>query len=344
MTIGKKDLLANLLVHTRLMGVVGGLHHMVHRDLKVLAYHRVLPRSYEAGFPYDMELVSAWADEFDWQMQYLSRNYRVINSHDLLAFIDSGTWPDQPCAMVTFDDGYVDNHDIVLPILKRHGLTAVIFVSTGYVGSGQTFWYDQLAYEVLHTSVSQLSLEPGGAKLDLGVTETQRREVLDKLLRHLKAVSNDVRISTLAQWRAEMGSLVDVDLPNSLHRPMNWDEVKALSDAGIEIGSHTVSHPVLPRVTDPAQLESEMVDSKAELEARLGKPVLSFAYPTGGPGAYSKPVIECAERAGYRLAFTYRGGLNQRDSWHAYLVRRLAIERYISRERFQASLAAPTFF
>ena len=341
--MAKKELMAQALVKTGLVRGLAGLHHMVRKDVKILAYHRVLPHQPEAGFPYDLELVSAWQEEFDWQMAYLARHYHVITCRELAGFMDEGRWPDKPCAMVTFDDGYLDNHDVALPILQRHGLPAVIFVTTGYMGGQATFWYDQLVHEVLHSKATHIHMQPGKQPMALGRTESQRRELGTHLLRHLKRVSNEERLATLARWHVELGVSGTPD-PASLHRPMDWHHVKALSDAGIEIGSHTVTHPVLSRIQDVEHLAHELVESKAAIERHLGKPVLSVAYPTGGSAAYTQQVMQCAERTGYRFAFTYEPGVNKPDDWHPYRLRRSAVERYSTRERFQAALAAPGFF
>lgn len=339
---GKRELLAKLLVRSHLVHGLAGVHHGLNQDLKVLAYHRVLPRVPEAGFPYDLELVSAWSDEFDWQMQYLAEHYHVITCRELAGYMDSGVWPDKPCAMVTFDDGYLDNHDIALPILKRHGLPATIFVATGYMGSDQTFWYDRLVFEVLRTQATQLALKPGGDVVALGGTEGARRAASARLLTYLKKVPDAERLATLARWRDEMG-VADVVSSSGLHRPMDWSHVKVLSDAGIEIGSHTVTHPVLSRISDADQLRWELKASKEAIEAHTGQPVLSLAYPTGGQ-SFNDQVIALAKEAGYRFAFTYNGGVNKRDLGCLHSLKRAAIERYTTRERFQAALAAPGFF
>jgi peptidoglycan/xylan/chitin deacetylase (PgdA/CDA1 family) len=341
--IAKKELMARMLVKAGLMGGLASVHHLVNKDIKILAYHRVLPREPEEGFPYDLELVSAWADEFDWQMAYLAKHYQVITCHELAGFMDAGVWPDKPCVMVTFDDGYLDNHDVALPILQRHGLPAVVFVTTGYIGGEGTFWYDQLVHEVLHSQANRLMLTPGGEHVDLGHGEAARRVACTRLLRHMKRVSNDERLATLARWHDDLGVNSKPD-PASQHRPMNWTHVKALSDAGVEIGSHTVTHPVLSRIQDVEHLKREFAASKEAIEAHLGKPVLSVAYPTGGRTAYTEQVMACAEQCGYRFAFTYEGGVNRAETWHPYRLRRSAVERYSTRERFQAVLAAPGFF
>lgn len=341
--IGKRELLAQLVVRSGAVRAVAKVHSLQHRDVKVLAYHRILPKVNEADFPYDLELVSAWQDEFDWQMGYLARHHEVITCRELARFIDTGEWPDKPCALVTFDDGYLDNHDVALPVLRRHGVPAVMYVSTGYMGASETFWYDRLAFDVLHARRASLTLSAGGKTVDLGEGHEARRAATIQLQRYLKTISNPERVQTLARWHEALD--VSIEPPaGTLDRPMDWHHVRALSDAGIEIGSHTVSHPVLSRVTDEAELAHELFASKAAIEACTGQPVLSIAYPTGGHSSYTDNVVDCVKRAGYRFAFTYEPGVNRPQDWDPYRLRRSAVERYVTRERFQAALAAPGLF
>jgi peptidoglycan/xylan/chitin deacetylase (PgdA/CDA1 family) len=338
--MSKREMLASVLVRSGLVGLVGKAHSLRYKDVKVLAYHRVLPRREEANFAYDLELVSAWEDEFDWQMAYLARHHEVITCVELARFVDTGKWPSRPCVLVTFDDGYLDNHDVAFPILQRHGIPAVIFVSTGYMGREETFWYDLLTHAVLRSSATHLTVQDG-QRIELGASEQARRAVLPRLLRRLKDVSNAERLATQARWHAELGVPTPAAAEAGLHRPMNWQQVKAMSDAGIEIGSHTVSHPVLSRLQDPAELRREIVDSKAAIEAHTGKPVYSLAYPTGGRQAYSDQVMACIRDAGYRFAFTYEAAVNVPGAWDPYQLGRSAVERYVSRDMFRLALAAP---
>jgi peptidoglycan/xylan/chitin deacetylase (PgdA/CDA1 family) len=333
----KKELLAQVMVRTGLVGLAGWAHHRRFRDLKVLAYHRVLPRLSEASFGHDLDLVSAWQEEFDWQMGHLARHYRVIDCRALSGFIASGRWPDQPCAMVTFDDGYLDNHDIAWPILQRHGLPAVVFLATGYIGQPQLFWYDQLVHEVLHTRLDSLTLDDG-SHVALGGSVEARRQTAVKLLKQLKLVPNARREQLLSAWHGAMGVATSSD-PATLTTPMNWDQVRAMAKGGVEFGSHTVTHPVLTRVERDEDVLAEMVNARLTLEAELGDKVLALAYPTGGAGAYNDRVVDAARRSGHQFAFIYRGGINARGHTDWHTIGRLAVERETTRERFQAMLA-----
>lgn len=343
MLSGKRDLAAALIVKAGLVRPLAAAYSSSLHRLRVLAYHRVLPRSTEPGFDYDIELVSAWEEEFDWQMRYLSRNHEVITCRDLAQLLDAGRPVPRRAVIVTFDDGYQDNHDVVLPILRRHGLPAVVFVATGYMDSRETYWYDLLVHWMLRVETAELSLPGSGQRVRVGGSEEERRRTAQNALKHLKVLPEGLRRQTLDSWRQLLGAHASDEF-SGLNGPMTWCQVKALADAGIEIGSHSVTHPVLANVADDAQLERELVESKAEIEARTGQKVVSMAYPVGGPGAYSDRVVDFVHRAGYRFGFTYESGVIDPQRMDVYRLRRLAVERYISRERFQATLAMPPLF
>jgi peptidoglycan/xylan/chitin deacetylase (PgdA/CDA1 family) len=80
---------------------------------------------------------------------------------------------------------------------------------------------------------------------------------------------------------------------------MSLDQLKELLKEGMWIGSHSVSHPYLSKITDPAELRKEIIESKRILEADLGLPVTSFAYPFG---QYTPRVVDLVKQAGYTSA------------------------------------------
>lgn len=101
---------------------------------------------------------------------------------------------------------------------------------------------------------------------------------------------------------------------------MDWDELRALADRGFEIGSHTVSHPHLPRLTE-AEIDRELLESRARCEDQLGRPCRYLAYPYGEHDARVKSL---AERAGYDAAFTLHG---TRERPGLYSIRRAHVYR-----------------
>jgi len=172
---GVRDLLARCMVRSGLARPLSAIHTGLFHEVKVLAYHRVVPKLDEQSFAYDLELLSAWQEEFDWQVGFLASNYEVITSRDLAGLIDTGAPIPRRALIITFDDGYRDNHDVALPILRRHNVPAVMFVSTGYIGSDVTFWFDRLAYDLLRTPSKRLQLGQEGDVVDLAGDIGSRR-------------------------------------------------------------------------------------------------------------------------------------------------------------------------
>lgn len=340
--MSKKDLLAQWITRTGMVRVVSRLHDQLWHDLRVLAYHRVLPRTDPERFEYDLELVSAWADDFDWQVGHLARHYTVITPSQLAALADQGRPAPRNAVMITFDDGYRDNHAIALPILRRHGVPATFFVTTAYLDSPDLYWFDKLAHAIKASPAREVVL-PGGEVLPLGHGAAARQAACQAALRSLKVLADDERRNIVHQWLQALG-VASPFSPGSLHGSMTWAEVKTLADNGMEIGSHSITHPVLSTVTSDEQLRREVAGSKKAIEAHIGRPVAAMAYPVGGPRAYDERVIRMVREAGYRYAFTYTAGLNRPGHMEPYALKRLAVERYTSRDRFSAMLAAPPLF
>jgi peptidoglycan/xylan/chitin deacetylase (PgdA/CDA1 family) len=116
-----------------------------------------------------------------------------------------------------------------------------------------------------------------------------------------------------------------------------------MSAAGIEIGSHTVSHPILSMLDD-ASLTRELVDSRHTLEHELGKPVSVLAYPVGGAQEFNDKVVEVAQATGYRLGVSYMQGVNRLGGLDPFRLRRQHVERYTTAPYFSAQLSLPELF
>lgn len=105
----------------------------------------------------------------------------------------------------------------------------------------------------------------------------------------------------------------------NLRRPpriMNWDQARELLAAGFALGSHTRSHPRLAKC-DNETAARELRESRAELEQRLGAPVLDFAYPFGGAADCREANRAAARAAGYRCCLSCHGGrADARDPFH----------------------------
>jgi peptidoglycan/xylan/chitin deacetylase (PgdA/CDA1 family) len=337
---GKRARAGRLFARLGLATAVCAVRPRLWRGVTILAYHRVLDVEDEETFPFDIELVSASVAAFTLQMEFLRAHYRPMTFATLLEHIDAGESP-RGAAVVTFDDGFSDNYEQAFPVLHRLGIPATIFLSTGYLDSQQPYWYEQVSHAVLATAADRLAL-PGLAPIAIGSGTAARRAVIKDVMKWLKSVPNRTRLEGIETLKAQLGG-ADPPLKDRRSAPLTWDQVKEMSAAGIEFGSHSVTHPVLSRV-EPEQLAHELAASKRRIEEAIGKPVDTFAYPVGGEDAYNDRVLAGVRSAGYRLAVSYQTGVAKPCRWNSYAIPRLAIEPYMDPLLYKATLAVPEVF
>lgn len=339
--IGKRGLAATILGNMGATAALGAMRLKFSGEVTILAYHRILDVPVEHEFPFDIELISASVSQFTYQMEYVKAHYQPITFSTLLQHLDRGERPPRRAAIVTFDDGFVDNYTNAFPILKRLDMPATIFVSTGNVDSQKTFWYEKLSYGLMTTKVDSIT-SPTLGSLAISDSAEARRELIKCIVLRLKLVPDEVRLSSLDDLFAQL--LPDHEwVDDARSAPMTWAQIKEMSENKIEFGSHSVSHPVLSRVP-VAKLDFEVEHSKHRIESELQKQVQVIAYPVGGIEAFDDNVRAAVKKAGYRMGVSYVPGIERPDKWDPYALRRVHIERYISDNFFKAMLAAPEIF
>lgn len=338
---GNKNFLADMLVETGLAALARRLRPTIAADLVVLAYHRVFDVSDTKVFPYDLELVSASTDDFRRQMEHLKRNYTVVTMGQVLTALDGGgRLPSRP-VVVTFDDGHADNYTNAFPILREFNVPATIFLTTDYIGGERTFWFDHVANLLLRLDTDRLQV-PGLEEVFVLTDHESRRFASRKILRHLARISDVQRRKTIGWIEAcPVGEFPSRH--HGLSGAMTWEQVREMAAAGCDFGSHTLSHPVLSQL-EAGALEYELVDSRTIIGQQIGRPVETIAYPEGMERSFNPAVFAAVRRAGYRLGFSYIPGTNVLTHLDRFAVRRLAVERYTSFNRFCAMLEFPEFF
>ena len=338
---GGRDRAADLLERAGLALPVRRARGWLQQDVPVLAYHRVLDIEPEEKFPFDPELVSATPAAFREQVRYLARHFTPITFGELARALRGEVALPSDAVVITFDDGYRDNYEHAFAILREEGVVATFFVSTGYLGLRRPFWFDRVAYALYRAPEGLLAVPDSDLRLPLGDPSSRRRAAW-ALVEHLKTLPDPERRRRLDRLAERIEMQVDAaDL--DLACPMSWEQVVEMHEAGMEFGSHTVSHPVLTRL-DGRALARELADSRRHLEAALATPVQILSYPFGSTKDYDPRVIEAVAGLGYTAAATYLPGRNDPRSCNAYEVRRLHVERYTGWGRFVASLAVPELF
>jgi peptidoglycan/xylan/chitin deacetylase (PgdA/CDA1 family) len=295
--------------------------------LTTLIFHRVTPEP-DPLFPDEMH-----ARRFDELCGWLAHWFNVLPLDEAASRLQARTLPSRAMC-ITFDDGYEDNCSIAMPILQRHGLTATFFIATGFLDGGR-MWNDTVIESLRHASGEVLDLR-GLQGVELGRYEiasaAQRRAAVDQVLGVVKYLAVDHRLAVVAEIADRAGVEPRRDLM------MSSAQVRAMRASGMQIGAHTVSHPILAKL-DPAGIEAELKESKSTLEDILGEAVTLFAYPNGKPGQdYGPEAVTAARKLGFECAVSTSPGTARVDSDRFQLPRFTPWDR--TRLRFGARLAA----
>lgn len=264
--------------------------------LSILMYHRVLPQ------PDPLITSQMHATLFDTHMHALRTHFNCLPLGEAVQRLREGRLPPR-AACVTFDDGYRDNVEVALPILRKHGVPAVFFIAIGYLDGGRMF-NDTVIEAIRGASAERIDLtDLDAGVLPLGTLE-ERRAAITACLKAAKYRGLDAR----RDFVVELARRSRAPLPDNLM--MDSPQVNVLADAGMEIGAHTVNHPILLKVNDD-QARQEIDDSKRHLEVLTGRRVSLFAYPNGVPGQdYSGVHVAMVREAGFEAAVSTSWGVS----------------------------------
>lgn len=268
--------------------------------LSILIYHRVLA----ASDPLQPEEIDARV--FTDQMRALTHYFTVLPLAEALRRLYAGTLPPRS-ACITFDDGYADNHDVAVPILRQFGLHATFFIATGHLDGGR-MWNDSVIEAVRRAPGPVLDLSALGLGTYAVDAPPARGQAALRLIAAIKHLSSDER----AHQVAAIEQVVAVPLPSDLM--MTRSQVRALHAAGMGIGAHTMSHPILTRL-ETAEARREIAGGRDALEGIIGARVPLFAYPNGRPGRdYGTEHVAMVRSLGFDAALTTAWGVATREA------------------------------
>ena len=280
----------------------------------ILLYHRI------ADLPSDPQLLCVSPRHFAEHIEVLTQRAPVVSLQHLSRSLESRTVPKRR-VVVTFDDGTVDNLYHAKPILAENDCPATVFVATGNINSEREFWWDELDRiflqpgklpEQLRVNIDgklfERNLGPAALYSESEFRRDQswnvlrneipgaRQSIYISLFDSLRPLTSDQRRETiveLQEW-SKAGSS-----GRHTHEILACEQIRELAGGGlIEVGAHTVTHPVLSTISVEAQRD-EIRNSKLELEAILEKPVTSFAYPYGQRGDYTSATVKLVREEGF---------------------------------------------
>lgn len=249
------------------------------------------------------------------QMTYLKRHFQVISLEAMIAKVSSGEADEHASIALTFDDGLRNNHEVVYPVLSSLDLSATFFVCPGLIDSGNWLWN--------HEARQRLESMAAGTRSELAGHAGAPAHETEAIVEWMKTLDINCRREVENFIRAASQNFAPSKTQHEQFDVMDWSEVRSMNPRLITIGSHTLSHPVLPTL-EREDIEKEVGESRTILENRLGQPTHYFCYPNGG---HDSRVVE-AVRSKYQAAVTTDAGfVHPRDDLHT--LRRIPSASYL---------------
>lgn len=255
----------------------------------VLLFHRVFPERDALWDPIDPAL-------FRRTIEFIAKNFHIVPLEELLFERPVSS---KPLAALTFDDGYRDFIDYAIPILDKEKQKASMFVVTDCIDNGLPTWtyiIDNLFANSQKTAWSNYNMDefPDEFRKTSWKTKDERINYCRRFKQHLKWIPSLKRDEII---KCLLSNFNDVSIPTNTM--MNWDEVKQISSAGFEIGSHSVSHPSLSTIADEKIISYELTHSAERIKEKTGIASKIFSYPLG---SYDDRTKRLSKEAGYKAS------------------------------------------
>lgn len=277
--------------------------------LSVFYFHRVLEKP-DPLLPDEPD-----ARVFDQIVGWIASQFRILDPVEACDRLFDGSLPSRP-AVITFDDGYRDNYTVALPVVQRHGVNAAFFVATGFLEGGMMF-NDRVIEAIRRASGGSIAVPGanmgGTSKLPLRDV-AERRAAIEAVLRTIKHLPPDERLKRVEALERDTRAASPAGRQPGERMMMTPDQVATLRRAGMTVGGHTRTHPILLTLPD-AEARAEISGGLDDLAGILGERPSIFAYPNGKPGGdFDERHVAMVRQAGCRYAFTTRAGAADRQA------------------------------
>ena len=285
------------------------------RGAGILLYHGV---TVEVVDPF-VEGAHIGAKLFREQIRHLRRHYHIVALAEILDRCEAGQPIPNDWVALTFDDGYRNNLHCAKQILKDEGdLPMSVFVITDLMGGSYTLPTVMVRMVLLHLRSKRIRIPLlDGSWEDRDMSNRRRRaNVFWEVHRTLRGLSSDQQMEAVSGLFEQMGDgePEEIRARFSSFDWLDWDEIRQLRSDGVEIGSHTCTHPSMREGLGEVRLRAEAVDSRDRIATEVGVVPRSFVYPYGAAEDVSDLAIRVLSEAGYRCAMTTIPGIVKSDS------------------------------
>ena len=280
-------------------------------------YHRIG----EANLTeYDPNVFSCDEANFAEHMQYIKKHFTVVTLDDL-AEILKGKITDKRYALITFDDGYIDNYSKAFPILLKNEIAATFFLATNFMNNAEIPWWDKIAYLVRHAQVDEIKLDnwPDIITLSKMDIATSIRKVLD-----IVKINNGSTIEEMLIELERKLYIPNAELVDKEPLFMSWDMAREMQNAGMNFGSQTCSHRIMSHLSIVEQ-NHEAKASKELIEKELNSNIKAFAYPVGGKDSFTADTIDIIKKY-YQMSFSFIARINTSEHLNEFSIERISVD------------------
>ncbi|MDH5325896.1 MAG: polysaccharide deacetylase family protein [Gammaproteobacteria bacterium] len=290
----------------------------------VLMYHRVIPET--PGLKtYSHKGIIVDEKSFEKQLDFLKRHFQVLSAPEFVKSLHRKIPFEKPSCLISFDDGWIDNHDHAYTQLKKRNIPAIIFLPTDYMGTGKLFWQERLCntMHILCKDLAQHAQLLGRMGFEMKSNDPDH-EIL-KFVSQQKNQSPETIETLLCDLEQYMHDQ-NIKFPlENMDSYLNWDQVRAMDSNIIYYGSHAQSHTMLPKLSRDRQ-RNELSHSKTIIETETGLSIDSIAFPNGD---YNQDTLSLCEECNYKVAFTtQRGHVSANDN--PFMLKRVNVNNAVS--------------
>jgi len=311
-----KILICNILYYSGILGLGIKVLCLFKKDFPgvALIYHR---------FSEDMSTqinpeptVTHPIKEFEEEIKFITKHFRVFDMNAFVKTLGAEEGFDTPTVTITVDDGARDNYTLMYPILRKYKIPAIIYINTDFLGTNNMIWVDELGVILKDTKKTELILN-GTLNKHLNLQNLEAKRIsYDDLTQRMKDLEKSDRLACLDEIRDKLGA---VKLPKPFM--LDWEQVKEMSQNGIDFGAHTCSHPILSRMSNE-DAQAEIKQCKETIEEKLGIPCRHFAYPNGRPQDFTEKLRGYCKEIGFESICTAEYG-NNYDEDSIWEIRRM---------------------
>lgn len=279
------------------LGLYALVRWLMRKNPRIIMFHR---------FSEQRKQHCVSSSELEKQLIYLKKHFNILSLSQLRLCSEQGKSPPNNSIVLTIDDGYRDFYEVAYPVLKKHGVPATLYVTTGFINKELWLWPDQITWLLNNVTDVSKTIKLGethSKSIEIStIDDSNRQQIWSRVTSYLLTVDDTKKHEWITSFAGQLGKPLPDIIPDE-YSACSWQQLAEMQKHGIEIGGHTHTHPSLGQVDDE-QLQTELNTCMKFLDEKLGKRDRDFCFPNGQPNDYNDEVKEATKDAGFKSSVT----------------------------------------